>query len=274
MEERLQKIIARAGIASRRHAEELITAGQVVVNGRVVTALGTKADAASDHIRVAGKLLHPVEHKSYVALHKPDGVVSTMSDPEGRATLADFLRGLGGRVFPVGRLEYHASGLILLTNDGELANRLMRAHGLVQTYLCKVSGALNETEIRGAERRSGARMHRANGMPSGWWEVKMTEASRDAFRDALLAAKHPVDKVKRVRLGNIELGRLAPGEYRKLTPDEIAGLDRAVARAERGLKPTEDAGGETRARRSRIVSRGRKPAGPPRRRLSRHSRTK
>jgi 23S rRNA pseudouridine2605 synthase len=130
MEERLQKIIARAGVASRRHAEELISSGQVAVNGQTVTELGAKADAERDHIRVAGKLLHASETKVYIALNKPDGVVSTLQDPEGRRTIAGFLHGLQGRIFPVGRLEYHASGLMLLTNDGELANRTMRAHEL------------------------------------------------------------------------------------------------------------------------------------------------
>lgn len=236
MEERLQKIIARAGIASRRHAEQLILSGHVAVNGHVVTELGTKADIERDHIRVSGKLLRPQgqERKVYVALHKPDGVVSTMSDPEGRTTLADFLHGVHGRVFPVGRLEYHASGLVLLTNDGDLANRMMRAHGLPQVYACKVEGALTESAAREAERRSGVRIRRAKGLPPGWWEVTTAAPSSDFFRQTLLASGHPVDKMKRTALANLELGRLALGEYRHLTLEEVSKLEHAVARAERG----------------------------------------
>jgi 23S rRNA pseudouridine2605 synthase len=234
MEERLQKIISRAGIASRRHAEQLILSGQVAVNGRVVTELGTKADLERDHIRVSGKLLRPQERKVYVVLHKPAGVVSTMSDPEGRTTLADFLHGVHGRVFPVGRLEYHASGLVFLTNEGELANRMMRAHGVLQIYACKISGALGQDDAREVERRGSVRIRRAKGLPADWWEVTTTEASSDAFRQAMLASGHPVDKMKRTGLANLELGALAPGEYRHLTPQEVEKLERAVARAERG----------------------------------------
>jgi 23S rRNA pseudouridine2605 synthase len=234
MEERLQKIISRAGIASRRHAEQLILSGQVAVNGQVVTELGSKADIERDHIRVSGKLLRAQERKVYVLLHKPGGVVSTMSDPEGRTTLADFLHGVHGRVFPVGRLEYHASGLVLLTNDGELTNRMMRAHSLAQVYVCKIDGALNEATVSEMERRHNARMHRAKGMPSDWWEVTTTEASSDAFRQAMLASGNPVDKMRRVGLANLALDRLGPGEYRHLTQEEVAKLEHAVARAERG----------------------------------------
>lgn len=260
MEERLQKIIARAGIASRRHAEQLIVSGEVAVNGQVVTELGTKADVERDHIRVSGKLLRPQERNVYVILHKPAGVVATMSDPEGRTTLADFLHGVHGRVFPVGRLEYHASGFVLLTNDGELANRMMRAHGLPQMYVCKIDGALNELAAREIERRCNVRMHRAKGMPSGWWEVTTAEASSDAFRQAMLAGGHPVDKMKRIGLANLELGRIAPGEYRHLTQEEVAALERAVARAERGDVPILPSGREGVLRDSSRGGNRRKPA--------------
>lgn len=233
MQERLQKIIARAGVASRRHAEELISSGQVAVNGQVVTELGTKADAERDHIRVAGKLLHASETKVYIALHKPDRVVATLQDPEGRRTIADFLRGLPGRVFPIGRLEYHASGLMLLTNDGELANRMMRAHELKQEYLCKIEGALSEAETRDAERRSRVRLERAKGMPAGWWHLKMSGVSKDEFRQSLIAARHRVDKLRRIAIGNIELGALPPGQYRHVSREEIAELEEMVVKAEK-----------------------------------------
>lgn len=237
MLERLQKIIARAGVASRRHAEALITSGQVAVNGRIITELGAKADAARDHIRVSGKVIRTsapdAETKVYIALHKPDAVVSTLRDPEGRKTIADFLRGLPGRVYPVGRLEYHASGLLLLTNDGELANRIMRAHNLRQIYLCKIDPAPTAEEIRELERRDGVKIARAKGMPAGWWEVKTIGASKDAFRKSLLASGHHVDKLRRVAIANIELGPVPSGRYRHIPREEIASLEHLLAKSER-----------------------------------------
>ncbi len=262
MEERLQKIIARAGVASRRHAEALISSGQVAVNGQVVTELGTKADAERDHIRVAGKLLHASDTKVYIALHKPDGVVATLQDPEGRKTIAHFLSGLPGRVFPVGRLEYHASGLMLLTNDGELANRMMRAHQMKQEYLCKVDGALSDAEVREAERQGHVKMQRAKRMPAGWWEVKAGGVSKDEFRRALIAGGHHVDKLRRIAIGNLELGALAPGEYRHLTREEVMELERAVARAEKVVPGSERPG--VSGKRKRFAYKARKERKPRR----------
>lgn len=139
--ERLQKIIAAAGIASRRKAEEMIVSGLVSVNGQVVTELGSKADRERDHIRVNGKLLHGAERHVYVLLNKPKGYVTTVHDPEGRPTVVDLLRGVRARVYPVGRLDYASEGLLLLTNDGELAHGLMRAASNVpKVYLVKVAG--------------------------------------------------------------------------------------------------------------------------------------
>src|SRR5262249_34569241 len=149
MRERLQKIIARAGIASRRHAAQLILSGQVRVNGRVVTELGSKADPRRDHIEAAGRQVRSAEPKTYFMLHKPPQVVSTLADPEGRRTLRHFLSGVRERVFPVGRLDYAVSGLLLLTNDGELASRILKAAGrLPQTYWIKVKGRLAVEERR------------------------------------------------------------------------------------------------------------------------------
>src|SRR5437868_751698 len=139
--ERLQKIIAAAGIASRRHAEQLITGGAVSVNGQVVTELGSKADPEHDHIRVNGKLLRGAERHAYLLMNKPREYVTTVSDPEGRPTIMDLLRGVKSRVYPVGRLDYGSEGLLLLTNDGDLANALMKAASHVpKVYLVKVAG--------------------------------------------------------------------------------------------------------------------------------------
>src|SRR5262249_22300653 len=142
-EERLQKILAHAGIASRRHAEEIILAGRVTVNGAVVTELGSKADLEHDHIKVDGRLLHAPKRLVYIALHKPNNTVTTVSDPQHRATVMELLHGVKERIYPVGRLDYHSEGLLLLTNDGELANAIMSAAThLPKTYLVKVNGPL------------------------------------------------------------------------------------------------------------------------------------
>ena len=228
MEERLQKIIARAGIASRRHAEDLIRSGMVTVNGRTVTELGSKADETTDHIKVSGKLLRPEHDRVYLVLNKPPEVVSTMSDPEGRRSLQDLLHGVPMRVFPVGRLEYHSTGLVFLTNDGELANRMLKAHRLRQTYLLKLKSLLTFGEIEQLARSTGARITRVRGKESPWYEVTLTEGRRDALRNRLFQTGHPVEKIKRIRVGNLELGSLQPGEHRTLSSEEVAALSRAI----------------------------------------------
>jgi 23S rRNA pseudouridine2605 synthase len=237
MEERLQKIIARAGIASRRHAEDLIRSGMVTVNGRTVTELGSKADETTDHIKVSGKLLRPEHDRLYLVLNKPPEVVSTMSDPEGRRSLQDLLHGVPVRVFPVGRLEYHSMGLVFLTNDGELANRMLKAHRLRQTYLLKLKSLLTFEEIEQLARSTGARITRVRGKESPWYEVTLTEARRDALRNRLFQTGHPVEKIKRIRVGNLELGSLQPGEHRTLSSEEVAALSRAI---EGNLEPASE----------------------------------
>ncbi|HEY2843852.1 MAG TPA: pseudouridine synthase, partial [Bryobacteraceae bacterium] len=142
-EERLQKILSQAGIASRRKAEELIQAGHVTVNGAVITELGSKADLERDHIKVSNKLLRAPTRHLYIAVHKPKGCVTTMSDPEGRPTVMHLLRGVKERVFPVGRLDYNSEGLLLMTNDGEFAHRMTAsASHVLKTYVVKVNGPL------------------------------------------------------------------------------------------------------------------------------------
>jgi 23S rRNA pseudouridine2605 synthase len=228
MQERLQKIIARAGIASRRHAEELIRSGFVTVNGEIVTEMGSKADESTDHIKVSGKLLRPEQGRGYIVLNKPPEVVSTMSDPEGRRSLQDLLHGVPLRVFPVGRLEYHSTGLVFLTNDGDLANRMLKAHHLKQTYLLKLKTLLTFEEIEQLSRATGARISRLRGKESPWYEVTLSEARRDALRNKLFQTGHPVEKIKRIRLANLELGSLQPGEHRTLSSEDILLLSRAI----------------------------------------------
>jgi len=247
MEERLQKIIARAGITSRRKAEEMIASGLITVNGRVVTELGTKADEKRDHIKVAGKLLQPETERVYLLLHKPTEFVSTLSDPEGRPTLRDLLYGIPERLFPVGRLEYHSSGLVFLTNDGDLANRILQAHHLPQTYQLKLKTLLTFAEIETLARLTGARITRIRGKDAPWYEVTLSEARSDVLRNKLFQTGHPVEKIKRTRIANLELDSLAAGHRRAVTPaelvalkrklDEIAAIRKPVARKRPVRKP-------------------------------------
>jgi len=228
MEERLQKIIARAGIASRRRAEEMMASGLVTVNGRIVTELGTKADESRDHIKVAGKLLRHDAERVYLLLNKPPEVVSTLSDPEGRRSLRDLLQGISERVFPVGRLEYHSSGLVFLTNDGDLANRILKARNLPQVYQLKLKSLLTFEEIETLSRTTGARISRVRGKDAPWYIVTLSDARRDALRNRLFQTGHPVEKLKRVSLGNLDLGSLQPGAHRALSPGEVAALKQAL----------------------------------------------
>jgi len=235
--ERLQKIIAAAGIASRRRAEALITGGAVSVNGQVVTALGTKADAENDHIRVNGKLLRGAQRHVYLLLNKPKGYVTTVSDPEGRPTVMNLLRGVGERVYPVGRLDYASEGLLLLTNDGDLASKLMKAASHVpKTYLVKVAGVPSPEAL--AKLRSGvfipaergrrvktapARIRAIREAENPWYEVTLIEGKNRQLRLMFEETGHHVEKIKRVRYGPLELD-VPPGEFRRLTPREVARL--------------------------------------------------
>src|SRR5438874_4704901 len=179
-EERLQKILSRAGVTSRRKAEALIIEGRVTVNGGAVTTLGSKADLERDHIKVDGKLLHPPRRLLYIVLNKPVNCVTTVSDPQGRPTVMELIHGLGQRVFPVGRLDYHSEGLLLLTNDGEFTNALTAASSHIpKTYLVKVNGAL--TGAQEEQFRRGVPMEGRMTAPAGlklirpaenpWYEV-------------------------------------------------------------------------------------------------------
>jgi len=235
--ERLQKIIAAAGIASRRKAEELIKGGLVSVNGQLVTELGTKADPERDHIRVNGKLLRGAERFVYLLMNKPRGYVTTVSDPEGRPTVMDLLRGVNARVYPVGRLDYASEGLLLMTNDGELAHHLMKAASHVpKTYLVKVAGppsAESLQRLRGGvsiaadrgkrTKTAPARIRMVRGGDNPWVEVTLIEGKNRQIRRMFEEVGHHVEKIKRVRYGPLQLD-VPPGEYRRLTPREIARL--------------------------------------------------
>jgi 23S rRNA pseudouridine2605 synthase len=239
--QRLQKIIAAAGIASRRKAEELITGGLVSVNGQVVTELGSKADPERDHIRVNGKLLHGPERHVYLLMNKPKGYVTTLRDPEGRPTVMDLLHGVGARVYPVGRLDYASEGLLLLTNDGEFANRLMKAASHVpKTYMVKVAGTPTAEDL--AQLRAGlfiaseggkrvktapAKIRVIREAANPWYEVTLIEGRNRQVRRMFEEIGHHVEKIKRVRYGPLELD-VHPGECRRLTPQEVTRLKSAA----------------------------------------------
>jgi 23S rRNA pseudouridine2605 synthase len=236
-EERLQKILSQAGVASRRQAEKIMAEGRVVVNGAVITELGSKADIERDHIKVDGKLIHAPKRQVYVALCKPNNTVTTVSDPEGRATVMDLLHGLKERVYPVGRLDYHSEGLLLLTNDGDLANAIMSAAThLAKTYVVKTNGPLTQDQEQ--KFRDGVPLSGRRTMPAGlklirdaanpWYEVRLVEGRNNQIRMMFKHFGRLVEKLRRVKIGPIDLGPLKPGEFRHLTMEEVAKLKRAV----------------------------------------------
>jgi len=245
--ERLQKIIAAAGVASRRKAEELISSGHVQVNGTTITELGSKADAETDHIRVNGKLLQREQQRHvYLLLNKPKGYVTTMNDPEKRPTVMDLVRGVKGRVYPVGRLDYASEGLLIMTNDGELANLLMKAASHVsKTYVVKVAGTPTEEAI--AKLRGGISIATDDGKrvrtgpaavrivkqaANPWYEITLIEGRNRQIRRMFEAVGHHVEKIKRVRYGPLTLD-VPPGEYRSLTLKEVQRLKSASAGGEK-----------------------------------------
>ncbi len=238
--ERLQKIIARSGLCSRRDAEELIRQGLVTVNGRAAT-LGMKVDPEVDHIKVEGRRLPPLEPLRYILLHKPRGIMTTCEDPEERTTVVDLLTGkVRERVYPVGRLDYHSEGLLILTNDGELAARVAHPrYGVVREYLVKVKGDLTPQEVarlrRGARidgvpvrPRSVRREHRTRKAGNSWWTIEVTEGRTHEVRELFFRVGHPVQRLKRTAIGPIRDRELPPGAFRDLEPGEVEALRRAV----------------------------------------------
>lgn len=236
MLERLQKIIAHAGVASRRAAESMIREGRVTVNGRVVTELGTRADPRHDHVKVDGKLLTGAEPHRYILLYKPREVASTVNDPEGRPTVIDLVKGVRERIYPVGRLDYQSEGLLLLTNDGKLAYEVTHPkHGSVKTYHVKVRGVADERLVGKLERgitidgkrtvpceiRRMKTTGRGEEAGNSWYEVKLREGRNQQIRKMFKAIGHPVMKLRRVAIGPIADPSLEPGEWRELTKNEV-----------------------------------------------------
>jgi 23S rRNA pseudouridine2605 synthase len=275
--ERLQKVLAKAGVASRRAAEALIRGGRVSVNGAVVTELGTRADATKDDVRLDGERLRQPRAR-VIALHKPPGVVTTLSDPEGRPTIRSCLPGKFDRVFPIGRLDFHSSGLLLLTNDGELAGRLLHPRFRIpRTYRVKVRGhpgapALDRLR-RGVKLDEGlsgsAQVEVERLLPAkAWLRITIREGRRREIRRMCEAVAHPVDRLVRVRFGPIELGRLEPGKWRPLGERELEALRAAVGLALRSpkarLTSRTSAVKHRRSRREHVAMRGVEQSGSSR----------
>jgi 23S rRNA pseudouridine2605 synthase len=277
---RLQKAIADSGLASRRKAETMITEGRVTVNGRVIRELGTKVDPERDHVKVDGRHLKPVPPSVFLMLNKPKGCVSSLSDPAGRPTITDLLTGVGLRVFPVGRLDYDSEGLMLLTNQGELAQTLLHPrYHVPKTYLIKVKGVLTDEEIASLER--GVQLDDGMTAPASvrkvrkveensWLEVTIHEGRKHQVKRMLEAVGHPVIRLTRVRFGPLSLGDLPPGRYRYLT-DREANAVRSLVR-ERTAGERLGAMGDMATRRrgdTAMSPRPRVSASPPRPRVRR-----
>ncbi len=241
--DRLQKILSRCGVASRRAAERLMLEGRVTVNGEPVRELGTKADPARDDIRVDGRRVKSDERRRYVLVNKPRGYVTTRSDPQRRPTVMDLIGGVREYVYPVGRLDFDSEGLLLLTNDGELAAQLTHPrHGVPRTYEAHVAGAPDQHDrdrlARGVTidgRRTAPADVKALG-PSHLL-ITIREGRNRQIRKMCEAVGHPIDSLRRIAIGPIRDPRLKPGQSRELRPDEVDRLRRAV-------QPVPSAGGE------------------------------
>jgi len=247
-EERLQKLIARSGLCSRREADRLVEEGRVTVNGRVAK-VGDRADPGHDHVKIDGKRLRAPETLRYILLYKPREIMTTCDDPEERSTVVDLVRPtVKERVFPVGRLDYNSEGLIVLTNDGELAERLGHPRfGVIREYMVKIRGDLTDAENRKFMRGTmvgghhvrplRARRERATkGGGNTWWRVAVTEGRTHEVRELFYRAGHPVQRLRRVAIGPIRDDEIRPGEYRFLTDREIDEIRKVTDK--RGSKRT------------------------------------
>lgn len=233
MEERLQKIIAAAGIAARRKAEDIIAQGRVMVNDVVVSKLGSKADLSRDKIQVDGIILRPPRSHLYVLLNKPTGYVSTVSDPEHRPTVMSLVKQFKERLYPVGRLDFHSSGLLLLTNDGDLANHLMsRQSGVPRTYQVKLEGNPSPEAIErlrvgitlDGRKTAPCEIRKVLEREKPWYEITLVEGRYHQVRRMFERIGHPVVKLRRVRIAFLTDERLPLGRFRLLAPREVERL--------------------------------------------------
>jgi len=238
MQQRLQKLIAAAGIASRRHGEELIAAGEVTVNGKIVSALGAKADPETDHIKVKGRLINPLLQKHehvYILLNKPKGYLSSMADPEGRPLVTDLIPSRLGRLHPVGRLDFNTEGLLLLTNDGEFTNLITSARNrIAKVYEVKVKGVPPEGAIdrlrRGiaigkGERTAPAKVRKLREIKANsWFELTLHEGRNQQIRRMFDSIGHSVVKLRRTRVGTLDDKGLPLGKWRRLKEIEVKRL--------------------------------------------------
>ena len=236
--ERIQKILSRAGIASRREAERMLLEGRVTVNGKVIDTLGFKADPLKDHIKVDGKRLVRFEPNVTLLLNKPRGYVSTVRDPEDRPTVMNLLKGVKRRIYPVGRLDIDAEGLLLLTNDGDLAYLLSHPrYSVPRTYLAKVSGVPEERDLSRLKRGVSLEDGKARAVSvsvlrlsekNSWIRIVVAEGRNHLVKRMLFAIGHSVLKLKRIEFGPLRLGALSPGQFRNLTPEELIRLKKYV----------------------------------------------
>jgi len=262
---RLQKILSQAGLASRRAAETLIAGGRVSVNGKTVLEMGTKADPATDDIRVDGRRLKGAERLRYILLNKPPGYVTTRADPQRRPTVLDLIRGVREYVYPAGRLDYDTEGLVLMTNDGDLAAKLTHPrHGVERTYEARVAGVPDADAIdrlRTGVPLDGRRtrpadvtlLHRGRTRRDSVLVITIREGRNRQVRRMCEAVGHPVDALARTRMGPLRDPRLKPGMWRDLTADEVKALRKAAGR--------EQQAGGTRAQRTTARARRTQPDG-------------
>ncbi|MDY7033559.1 MAG: pseudouridine synthase [Thermodesulfobacteriota bacterium] len=236
MRERLQKTIARAGLASRREAESFIRDGMVTVNGVVITELGTQVDPHKDRINVRGKPITHIESRVYIMLNKPRGYITTLKDPYGRPIVTDLIKGVKQRIFPVGRLDYNTEGLLLLTNDGELTQRLLHpSNKVLKTYIFTIDGTLSSGEVK--QLQSGVELSDGVTSPAqlnfiqkkrgkSLWKIGIYEGRKRQIRRMFEKIERPICRLKRIGFGPLELGELKTGRYRFLTTQEVRVLRR------------------------------------------------
>jgi len=235
--ERLQKYLARCGVASRRKAEEMIKQGQVRVNQQIVSEMGFQVEPGKDLVEIKGRIVKPENRKVYLLLNKPQNVVTTLNDPQQREIVTDLLQGIHERVYPVGRLDYFSEGLLLMTNDGELAYRLTHpSYEIAKTYLTLVPGQVKEIALN--ELRNGVELEDGLTQPAvvkilgreqatTLLEITIKEGRNRQVRRMCAKIGHPVISLKRIKLGPLELGDLKPGKYRELKQKEIEALKAA-----------------------------------------------